>query len=102
NATMKTWCGCRIIQPGDTSWAFTNSGANALGGICQTFSGIDTVTQPDASGSTSTNTGSATLTVNAVTVVTDQAWECVAVGGWNGGHASIPGFSSVDNGTTAN
>jgi hypothetical protein len=102
SGSMRTSCFFRIAQAGDTSWTWTTTGGASFGGVCLTFTGNDTVTQPDAIGSTNTNTGSATLTANAVVVAADQAYEVICVGGWNAGNASASGFTAQTNGATAN
>jgi hypothetical protein len=56
-----------------------NFGAWALA----TFSGVDLTTPVDAQGTANSNTASATLAANAVTVVTDQAWEVIGHSNWN-------------------
>jgi hypothetical protein len=103
NATMKGAAYYRVVQAGDASWSWTVSGTPAVGWVVQTFSGEDTTTPIDATGTTSTNTGAASLVANAVTVVTSQAIEVIANGAWNGSTVfTATGFTAVNNGATAN
>lgn len=98
NATNKGACFYRVAQAGDVSWTFDAGSAVDHGGVLQTFSGVNTTTPIDATGTTSTNTGLGALTANAVTVATDQSWHLIASGAWNPGNFTATGFTVVDNG----
>jgi hypothetical protein len=103
NTSMKAAAYYRVVQAGDTSWTWTFTGAPSVGWVVQTFSGEDTTTPIDATGTTSTNTGAATIVANAVTVVTSQAIELIANGAWNGSTVfSATGFTALNNGAAAN
>jgi hypothetical protein len=83
------------------STTFTKSGTvNAYGLVMAAFAGVDNTTPIDATGTANSNTGSATLTVNAVTIVTDQAWELIGTSDWNGGTFSATGFTVSASATT--
>jgi archaellum component FlaF (FlaF/FlaG flagellin family) len=103
NTSMKAAAYYRVVQAGDTSWSWTWTSAPAVGWVVQTFSSEDTTTPIDATGTTSTNTAAASITANAVTVVTSQAIEVIANGAWNGSTVfSATGFTVINNGATAN
>jgi hypothetical protein len=87
----------RVAQPGDASWTFTQSGANWFGGALQTFSGVDPATPIDATGTASTNSGSATISANAVTVATANAWELIGTCAFTGPSNSATGFTTLGN-----
>lgn len=72
-----------------------------LGWVCGGFTGVDNTTPVDATGTTSTSTGSTSLTVNAVTTVTANAWEIAAISPYTGssGMAST-GWTIQNNGAS--
>jgi hypothetical protein len=77
--------------------AFTKSGsATDVGWVMLCFSGVDTTTPIDATGTANSNTGAATLTTNAVTIATDQAWHCIAFADWLSGTFSATGFTNAE------
>lgn len=95
----------RVFQSGDASWPLTVSNPNgasiSLGIALQTFTGVDTTTPIDATGTTSTSTGSATVTAQAVTIATANAWELIAAGTWQNAAMSATGFTALNNGNAA-
>lgn len=78
---------------------FTKVGTVAsLGWLLASFTGVDTTTPIDATGTANSSvTSVATLTTNAVTVATSQAWHCIAFGDWLGGTFSATGFTNQEN-----
>jgi hypothetical protein len=72
-----------------------------LGWVCVGFTGVNNTTPIDAVGGTNSSTGATTLTTNAVTVATDQAWHAIAFCDWLGGGTdtfSATGFTAKQNG----
>jgi hypothetical protein len=95
----------RVLQAGDSTWAFGRTTANSqsvdIGIVFLAFTGVDNTTPIDATGTTATNTGSATISAPAVTIATANAWHCIAMGCWNGGAASATGFTDLPNANPA-
>ena len=88
----------RVIQAGDTSWTFTMSESAYISFALQSFSGINTSSPIDNTGTTSANSGSNTITTNSVTVNSSGAWELISVSQSNGG--TIPtatNFTALSN-----
>ena len=82
----------------NTNLTFTKSGSvKYLGWKVIDFTGVDLTTPIDATGTSNNNTGLGTITANAVTIITDQAWHLIAADDWNvaGGTISAPSFSSL-------
>lgn len=82
---------------------FTISGAmTSLGWVMACFSGCDSASPIDATGTPNSRiTDGTTLVTNAVTVVTDQAWHAIGFGSWLGGTNSAPGFTVAQNAVPA-
>jgi hypothetical protein len=98
--TQVTSCFQRLFQTGDTSWSFpytAGAGTHSIGVCFQTFTGCDTGTPIDATGTASNNTSGTTITANAVTVATANAWELIALGCSTTGNASATGFTALNN-----
>lgn len=77
---------------------FTRVGTvDFLGWTCAAFTGVDNTTPIDATGTDNGGTGSSALVVNAVTVVTDQAWELIGFTNNDGGATTATGFAVVAN-----
>jgi hypothetical protein len=79
---------------------FTNSTTgDQQGWVCREYTGVDNANPIDAADNTGTghNTGSASLTVNSVTVATANAWELIAFASWLGGTNSATGFTAAQN-----
>jgi hypothetical protein len=79
---------------------FTNSSTgDQQGWVCREFTGVNNTTPIDVvdNGGTNHNTGSASLTVNSVTVATANAWELIAFASWLGGTNSATGFTAAQN-----
>lgn len=86
-----------------TNLGFTNSFSSGAkqGWECAAFTGVDNTTPIDATGLTSFNHGSATLTANAVTVATANAWEVIGFGDFFKNRFTATGFTPLENGTPA-
>ena len=70
------------------SLAFTVSGGAGVqdeSWACASFSGVDTTTPVDATGTGNGNTGSGTISVATFNTVTDQALELFGIVDWNAG-----------------
>lgn len=79
---------------------FTNTNGNSTdqGWVCLAFTGVDNTTPIDATGTVpNSSTGSATVTANAVTVVTNGAWYACGLAAWNGGAWSASGVTVKSN-----
>lgn len=88
-----------------SSLGFTNSNTGSSiqqGWVALAFSGVDQTNIIDVADTagTNSNTGAASLTVNGVTIATDQAMDCIACCDWNSGVVSSSGFAVVENGHT--
>lgn len=82
------------------SVTFTNAafgGTYDLGWVCLAFTGVDNTTPIDATGTGNAATGAASITSNAVTVVTSQAWHAAGLASWIGGTWSATGFTLKQN-----
>jgi hypothetical protein len=81
---------------------FTVSGTtDEKGYVCAAFRGVDNTTPIDATGTANnTTTNVSSITVNAVTVVTDQAWHLIALADWQGGTFSATSFTNSQNGAS--
>jgi hypothetical protein len=88
----------------NASLGFGNSVSGAAvqqGWVCGAFTGVDNTTPIDvADGTGNKGTFANTLTVNGVTIVTDQAWDCFAAADWLGGVFSATSFTVAENGHT--
>lgn len=77
---------------------FTKSGTVDFGGwICLAFTGVDNTTPIDATGTTNNNTGASSLTTNAVTIATSDAWHCIGFTDANDGAFSATNFTNTEN-----
>lgn len=77
---------------------FSRSGTvDDMGWVCLGFTGVNGTTPVDATGTTNSATGSASIVANAVTVATDQAWHVVGLTSWAGGTWSATGFTLKQN-----
>lgn len=83
---------------------FTKVGFVAsLGWIMVCFSGCNSVTPVDATGTPNSRvTDGSTLVTNAVTIATDQAWHAIGFGSWLGGTNSAPSFTAAQNSPATN
>lgn len=85
----------------NTNLTFTKSGSVVdVGWVCLGFTGVDNTTPIDATGTTSSNTGTSgtvSLTVNAVTVATSQAWEVFCYTPWNSGTITVTPTATFNN-----
>lgn len=80
------------------SLGFTKSGTvDDAGWVCLALTGVDNTTPIDAVGTPNTNTGANSITMGAVTVVTDQAWLLGLFSDWLDGLVSATGFTRVEN-----
>lgn len=82
----------------NTNLTWTKSGSvKYVGWVAVNYTGVDLTTPIDATGTNANNTGSNTLTTNAVTIATDQAWHLIAAHDWNvaGGTFSATSFTTV-------
>jgi hypothetical protein len=79
------------------SVAFALSVSRDNGMVCLAFTGVDNTTPVDATGTATVNTGAATNTAAAVTVVTANAWHLIACSDWNGGMFTATGFTQFEN-----
>jgi hypothetical protein len=88
----------------NASLGFGNSASGAAvqqGWSCGAFTGVDNTTPIDvADGTGNKNTATGTLTVNGVTIVTANAWDCMAAADWSGGVFSATSFTVAENGHT--
>jgi hypothetical protein len=84
------------------STAFALSVSRDNGNVCAAYTGVDTTTPVDATGTTSSNSGAASITANAVTIATDQALHLIAAGSWASGVYSATGFTVQNNGAAPN
>ncbi len=104
----KTYAFYRLWLSGDSSWSLALTSYTSspdLGAVIQTFSGCNATTPIDATGTTSTNTGSLTLSAPAVTVATANAWWLIGCGCYSNGSTpvySASGMTDVDNGSAVN
>jgi hypothetical protein len=94
------WCLGSQVSMGFTN-SHTGSGFQQ-GWVALAFTGVDNTTAVDVADSAGTNTGTGatSLTVNGVTIATDQAWDCIACCDWNSGVVSATNFTAVENGHT--
>jgi hypothetical protein len=117
-STLSTPAGWTLIAVVDTgsvrSWTFwalgnvaatgfawvAGGGGTDLGWVCLGFTGVDLTTPIDATGTTSTNTGANSITANAVTIATANAWHLIAGADNLDGVMSATGFTVKDNGST--
>lgn len=77
---------------------FTKSGTvDTVGWVMVGFTGCDLNVPVDATGTANANTGSNSLTTNAVTVVTDRAWHLIGFFDWLGRTFSASGFTVAAN-----
>lgn len=78
---------------------FANSQtASDQGWVCVAYTGCDLTTPIDATGTGSTSiTNTSTITANAVTVATDQAWHVISLASWIGGTWSATSFTAKQN-----
>ena len=85
-----------------TNLGFTNSQTSNLdqGWACGAFTGCNTTTPIDATGTTNSNTATASLTTNAVTVATANAWHCIGFADWNSGAFTATSFTVSENAHT--
>jgi hypothetical protein len=98
DATIRGSVYYRVAQAGDSSWSWTISPTNVdFGMACQTFSGVDQNNPIDATGTSSSNAGSGTITANAVTILTANAWHLIGSTDWINGSLTATNFSSVQN-----
>ena len=73
---------------------FTKSGAVTwYGATIAAFSGVNTTTPIDATGTQNSNTGASSLTVNSVTIATNNAWEIFGCADWLDGTFTATGFT---------
>ena len=87
-----------------SSLSFTKAGTagSTAGWRMAAFSGCDTTTPIDATGTANSSTTSVTtLTTNAVTVATDQAWHLIGVTDWTGGGFTATSFTASNNANPA-
>ncbi len=70
--------------------------------VIASFSGVDNVTPIDATGTGTTNSGSATISIATFNTVTDQALEVFGITDWNGSSTfSQASFNILPSGTPA-
>lgn len=84
----------------NTNMGFGVSGSgtgNSIGSVVSCFSGVDNTTPIDVAGSGNTVSGTNTLTMSAITIVTANAWELIAAGDFNGGVFSATSFTVSEN-----
>lgn len=103
-ATLTGACltvGYRLAQAGDTTWTVTpGGGAQQFGGVLQTFSGVDSTTPIDATGSAATTASASSLAAPAVTVVTANAWELIGFASTSTGNPTATGFTVLKDAQT--
>lgn len=94
----------RIAQAGDSTWSFPivgGTGNGFIGVALQSFTGCDQTNPIDSTGTGSSNTGSNTITANAVTVAFANSWELIGLAQDNTGTASATGFTVLSNAGSA-
>ncbi len=87
----------RVIQPGDSSWSFTTNAAVYMQIVLQSFSGINTSSPIDNTGTPSTSSGSDAITANSVTVKNSGAWELVGIAQAQESNATATNFTGLSN-----
>lgn len=100
DATIKAWVFWAYGSVANLT--FTHPTSSDVGWVMVAYQNGDQTTQPDATGSTATNTNSGTLSAPAVTTATDRALELIGAVAWQSGAWSATGFTSRDNGSAAN
>jgi hypothetical protein len=96
---VRMWVFNSLGNNANLGFTFTGSSTD-LGWVNTGYTGVDNTTPIDATGTASTNSGSASITANAVTIATSQAWELIAQVDVNDGAATATGFTTKDNGST--
>jgi hypothetical protein len=87
----------------NASLGFGNSASGAAvqqGWLCGAFTGVDNTTPIDVADNGIKNSAAGTLTVTGVTIVTANAWDCMAAADWSGGVFSATSFTVAENGHT--
>lgn len=78
-------------------WTFavgTGAGTANSSWVCASFSGVDATTQVDVTGTGNSNSAANSISVTAMTTVTDQSLEVIGIVDWNGSAAfTATGFT---------
>jgi hypothetical protein len=73
------------------------SGSLNLGYLVLAFTGVDNTTPIDVAGTGDVSAGAASVTMSAITIATDQAWDCAVGTDWNEGTVTITNFTVKQN-----
>ncbi len=99
---VSAWMYWSLGNNATLSFTRTGSVGSTVGWRMAAYSGCDTTTPIDATGTPNSSvTNGTTLTTNLVTIATDQAWHLIGVGDWTGGGFTATSFTASNNANPA-